>query len=436
MLNSKPEERSQPVRFTTLQEFLGLRRDILVLSLAMFAFSLGFQMTTRYISRYLSVLGAGAAIIGLYGSLSTLISAVYPYPGGILSDRIGSRQALTLFGVASTAGFGLWLAAPYLTFSIGPVVVPVWLWIFIGLFLVQSWKSLGLGATFALVKQEAERSTLATGFAQTETFRRVAFLLGPLIAAWILARPTGFLAGFRALLLIAAAAALGGTLVQYWLYDASEDTVGKRFVGIRQIIDDLRLLPRPLRPLLAADTIIRFSNQMVYVFVILVVTEVHRVQLTIWGFQLNPDAFFGVLLAVEMMVALLTMIPLSRLADRMGLKPVVLLGFFVYATFPLALINAPATPGWMLLLFAYSGLRFAGLPAHKALIVGPAAEKEGGRVVGSYYLVRNVVTIPAALTGGWLYGMSPVLAFTIATVVGLAGTLYFLLYGTELPAAD
>ena len=49
-------ERADP--FAAFRQFFALERDVLVLSLAMFAFSLGFQMTGRYMARYLGVLGA------------------------------------------------------------------------------------------------------------------------------------------------------------------------------------------------------------------------------------------------------------------------------------------------------------------------------------------------------------------------------------------
>ena len=80
-------------------------------------------------------------------------------------------------------------------------------------------------------------------------------------------------------------------------------------------------------------------------------------------------------------------------------------------------------------LFAFSGVRFAGLPAHKALIVGPAERDAGGRVTGSYYLVRNAVTIPSAAVGGALYALSPAVAFGTATAIGLAGVGVFVLTG-------
>ncbi|WP_336136560.1 MFS transporter [Natronomonas amylolytica] len=437
----------------TVRQVLALERDVLVLSVAMFAFSLGFQMTSRYVPRYMSVLGAGAVAIGLFGTFGNLISAVYPYPGGAVSDRIGSRFALTLFGLASTVGFLVWLFADaFGTVAVPPVgttvevlgykVVVGWLepavipvGIFLGLVFAQGWKSFGLGATFAIVKQAVEPDQLATGFATTETVRRTAFLLGPLLAAGVLT-VFAFETGFRVILAVAAAFGLGATVAQHLLYEAEEDSLGKSFEGVGTVVADLRSMPTELRPLLVADTFVRFANGMVYVFFVIVVTEFLAVgvSLPLVG-RLSPDAYFGVLLAVEMLVALLVMVPVSRLSRRVGLKPVVALGFAVYAVFPVLLINAPPSATVLALLFAFSGLRFAGLPAHKALIVGPAERGAGGRVTGSYYLVRNVVVVPSAAIGGAMYAFSPEGAFATATAVGVVGVLLFLVFGEDFEDA-
>ncbi|SNR53615.1 MFS transporter [Halorubrum vacuolatum] len=433
------------------RQFLSLERDVLVLSLAMFAFSLGFQMTNRYIPEYMAALGASAFVIGLFGTVGNIIGAVYPYPGGRLSDRIGSRLALTLFGLISTVGFAVWLVAPALgTVVVAGVTLEPWIWIFVGLFLAQAWKSFGLGATFAIVKQSVPPHRLARGFASTEVFRRTAFLIGPLIAAGVLYVVADFTVGFQYILAIGLAAGLVATVAQHVLYDASGDSLGKTFEGVRGIADDLRNLPAELRPLLIADTLVRFANGMVYVFFVIVITQYLAVSLDIGPISLSPAVLFGVLLAIEMLVALVSMPPAARLAERVGLKPVVASGFFVYAAFPVLLISVPAdtaaTAPLVIALFAFSGLRFAGLPAHKALIVGPAERDTGGRVSGSYYLVRNAVVIPSAALGGLIYGGfsvpgtaltfagSPPVAFTLASVIGLLGVGYFLLYGEEYDA--
>ncbi|WP_435144940.1 MFS transporter [Halobaculum sp. P14] len=437
----------RPSPLEPFRRFAALPGDVLVLSLAMFAFSLGFQTTGRYMPVYLEALGAGSLAVGLFKSVGDLISAVFPYPGGAVSDRIGSRSALTLFGLASTLGFLVWYAAGDLQgVAVGPTSLAVVL-LFAGLFLSQAWKSFGLGATFAVVKQSVEPSRLAAGFAATETFRRTAFLLGPLLAAAVLAA-YAFEAGFRVLLLVAAGAGLVGTVAQHVLYDASGDSIGKSFAGVETLREDLRRLPEPLRPLLVADTLVRFANGAVYAFFSLVVVNYFGVGVTlpVVG-RLPPASFLGVLLAVEMAVALVTMAPVARLSERVGLKPVVAFGFAVYAVFPALLISAPtdgvdaalplvgavklSAPAVLTVLFAFSGLRFAGLPAHKALIVGPAEAGSGGRVTGAYYLLRNVVVIPSGVIGGWLYGVRPALAFGVASAVGLVGVGYFLLRGKE-----
>ncbi len=429
------------------RQFFSFKRDVLVLSVAMFAFSLGFQMTSRYIPEYMSVLGASAFVIGLFGTVQNIIGAAYPYPGGALSDRMGSRYALTLFGLISSLGFVVWLVAPNLgAISLAGVTIEPWFWIFVGLFLAQAWKSFGLGATYAIVKQAVPPSKLARGFASTEVFRRTAFLVGPLIAAGVLWVFVDFQVGFQVILAIAVVFGVLATITQHYLYEAEDTQIGKEFEGVGEVVEDLRNLPPEMRPLLVADTLVRFANGMVYVFFVIVIVQFLEVGLDLGVVTLEPAVFFGVLLAVEMLIALVSMPIAAKVAESVGLKPVVALGFSVYAIFPVLLINAPDNALVVTLLFAYSGLRFAGLPAHKALIVGPAERDTGGRVSGSYYLLRNTIVIPSAALGGLIYGGfsvpttalaydgSPVLAFTIATAIGLVGTVYFVLFGREFEA--
>ena len=435
----------------TIRQFLALERDVLVLSLAMFAFSLGFQMTSRFLPKYMVELGATGLVVGIFGTFGNVISAVYPYPGGAVSDKLGSRSALTAFGLISTIGFLVWLVAPSLgAVSLLGVTIEPWLWMFVGLVLAQAWKSFGLGATFAVVKQATDPSRLAAGFASTETVRRTAFLIGPVVAALLLGLHPEFTVSFRYVLAVAVVFGALGTLAQHLLYDASDDTFGDSFAGVAQIHQDVREMPGPLRPLLVGDTLVRFANGMVYVFFVLVVTDVFQVgldtTLALGGFaydlSLSPQAFFGYLLGVEMLVALLIMAPAAKAAERVGLKPVVAVGFTVYAVFPVVLIFAPRLAGSVLPLsavlvavFAFSGLRFAGLPSHKALIVGPAEQGAGGRVTGTYYLLRNVAVIPSAAVGGALWDfVSPAAAFSLAAAVGLLGTGYFLVFGEEFRA--
>ena len=63
--------------------------------------------------------------------------------------------------------------------------------------------SFGLGATFAVVKQATDPSRLAAGFASTETFRRTAFLIGPVFAAVLIGFHPDFTVSFQYVLAVA-----------------------------------------------------------------------------------------------------------------------------------------------------------------------------------------------------------------------------------------
>lgn len=250
-----------------LRQFVVLRRDVLVLSLAMFAFSLGFQMTSRYLPEYMRVLGASGFVVGLYGTIGNVIGAVYPYPGGAVSDRLGSCYAVTAFGLLSTLGFAVWLVAPTIgTVTVAGVALEPRLWVFLGLFLAQAWESLGLGVTFTVVKQATEPSRLAAGFGSTETVRRTAFPIGPVFTAVLIGLHPEFAVSFRYVLAVGVVFGAAGTVVQHLLYDAGEDTVGDSFDGLGQIRRDTEAMPAELCPLLVADTLVRVANGMVYFF--------------------------------------------------------------------------------------------------------------------------------------------------------------------------
>lgn len=77
--------------------------------------------------------------------------------------------------------------------------------------------------------------------------------------------------------------------------------------------------------------------------------------------------------------------------------------------------------------FVIGGLREIGEPARKAMIVDFAREDVRARSVGLYYLVRSFSITPVAAIGGLLWQTSPQIPFVTAGLIGLAGTLVFVL---------
>jgi hypothetical protein len=84
------------------------------------------------------------------------------------------------------------------------------------------------------------------------------------------------------------------------------------------------------------------------------------------------------------------------------------------------------------LAFIIRGLKEFGEPTRKALIMdlAPADQKAG--MFGLYYLLRDVIVSLAAFSAGWLWNISPQANFLTAFGFGLAGTLFFAIFGQDV----
>ena len=71
----------------TLRDSLGLERNVVAASAAVFLFSTGEELWKKFLPKYLESLGAGTVVIGLFGTVKDFFDAIYQYPGGWLADR-------------------------------------------------------------------------------------------------------------------------------------------------------------------------------------------------------------------------------------------------------------------------------------------------------------------------------------------------------------
>jgi MFS family permease len=174
----------------------GLERRVGALAAGLFVYGFGEELWFRYLPEYLRVLGASAFAVGLFGTAKDLLDAAYAYPGGVLSDRLGTRRSLLLFGGLTAAGFAVYLFWP----SVAGV--------FLGLLLVMCWQSLGLPATFALIGEELQSGRRIVGFTVQAVLKRVPIVLAPPLGGLLLEKlgmREGMRAGFAAAILLSVA---------------------------------------------------------------------------------------------------------------------------------------------------------------------------------------------------------------------------------------
>src|SRR2546430_12329349 len=158
---------------------LGLERNIVAVSMAMFLLALGENLWKRFRTKYLEILGAPIAGIGLFGTCEDFLDGVYQYPGGWIGDRYGRRRALLLFVALAMIGYGLyWLA-------------PSWPFVFAGLLFVMAWSSMASPPLFALVGDAPPPDRPAPGFTVQSILQRAPIAVGPPLGGPVLARHRG-----------------------------------------------------------------------------------------------------------------------------------------------------------------------------------------------------------------------------------------------------
>jgi MFS family permease len=390
-----------PASLARLRTSLGLERNVAVMLAAFLALGMGEELWSRFIPKYLELLGAGAWGVAVYGTLKDFLDAVYPYPGGWLADRLGRRTALVLFAVLAIGGYLIYMAAP------------IWGWILAGTVLVMAWSSLTLPAIFAVIGDHLPPARRAMGFGVQSVLKRVPIILAPPLGGALIAS-FGFAGGIRAGLAVTVLLALLGIAIlrRAWVEAPPPPPVADRLGDLWRGMD------RGLKRLLAADILARWAEGIPKFFILLFFIDV------LGGTAVE----FGSLTSLQMIAAALVYIPIARLADRLNRKPFVLLTFAFFALFPLALATARGA-FWLTAAFVVAGLRETGEPARKALIVDLAAAGARGRAVGLYYLLRGLAVFPAPLAGGWLWTLDRRLPFYVAFAVGVAGFLVHARWG-------
>jgi MFS family permease len=375
--------------------YLGLERNVVVVSAVVFLLGFGEELWKRYLPKYLEALGAGVGAIGLFGTAKDFFDAVYQYPGGWLADRVGRRRAFLAFIALASVGYLVYL------------VSPSWPYVFLGLALSMAWHSMASPAVFAVIGDALPRERRAMGFTLQSMLKRVPMAVAPLAGGALIAW-AGVVSGVRAgLLIMLALAGVGAALT---LAIDLPVVIGEP-ANIRGV---WRSFHGALKRLLVSDIIIRTCEGMAEIFIILYVTNVTGISL--------PQ--YGVLFAVQMVTAILVYIPAAKVADRVGRKPFVIATFVCFALFPVAVVLAQSFPA-LVIAFVVGGLREIGEPSRKAMIVDFAEPHLRARTVGLYYLVRSLTITPAAAVGGLLWKVEPQAPFITAGIIGIIGTIVF-----------
>jgi MFS family permease len=380
-------------------DFFGFKRNIVILLVAIFVIGAGEELWMRFVPKYLQAVGATVFVIGLYDALRTLLAAIYAYPGGVLADVWGHRRAFLAFNLISIVGYALVLFIPH------------WGAVIAGMFLFLSWTCFSLPATFSLVGATLAASRHSMGVGIQSVIKRLPIMIAP-VCGGILIDRFGIIVGVRIALLISIVLSALTILVQCQLREEPKQAVAtnERWSFWRSLGE----FNPSMRRLLLSDILVRFCERIPYAWVVIFAMDYIGVS----------AKGIGILTAVEMLAAILCIIPASHFADRHRREPFVIVTFIMFTLFPIGLLLARSFPA-LVIAFMIRGFKEFGDTSRKALIIGYCQPQHCGQMVGTYYLVRDLIVSVGAILGAFLWKLGPALNFLGAAALGLAGTIFY-----------
>src|SRR5947207_7117496 len=395
-------------------EFFGLKRNLVILLIAILVIGTGEELWMRFVPKYLQTLGAGVFVIGLYDGLRTLLAAIYAYPGGVVVDRWGHRRAFLAFNILSIVGYTLVL------------VIPHWGAVIAGMFLFLSWTCFSLPATLSLIGATLAPERHSMGVGLQMVIRRLPIMIAPLFGGILIDR-FGVVPGVRIALIVSILLSAATIFVQRQLRDEQSGRArppGAPAPERWNFFQSLRGFNAPMRSLLLSDILVRFCERIPFAWVVIFAMD----YIGMTGKQI------GMLTAVEMLAATLCIIPTSYFADKSRREPFVIATFIMFTLFPVSLLVSRSF-SILLVAFAIRGLKEFGDTSRKALIIGYSDPERRGQMVGRYYLVRDMIVSTGAIVGAHLCQLWQRLNLLAAALFGLIGTIIYIRHVREARAA-
>jgi MFS family permease len=398
-------------RTKRVSDFLGLTKSTAGLLFMVVLVGMGERMAERFLPIYLLALGGGVISIGLLNGMDNFLSAIYAFPGGYLSERIGTKRALLLFNCMAMTGF------------LVVILIPAWQAVLIGAIFFLAWSAISLPATMGLIAKVLPTNKRTMGVTMHSLVRRFPMALGPILGGLCIGI-WGVNNGVRVAFSVAFVLSIIAVLLQQKLIEDDSSKKPDDECVLQPEKNPFKLfqsMDASLRRLLVSDILIRFCEQIPYAFVV------------VWCMQvIEVSAFqFGILTSIEMATAVLVYIPVAHLADKSTKKPFVVVTFIFFTFFPLVLIFCRSFL-WLIPAFVLRGLKEFGEPTRKALILDLAPENCKAGMYGLYYLIRDVCVSVAAFGGAFLWLISPTTNFMVAFLFGVAGTIGFARFGTDV----
>ncbi len=378
-----------------------ITRTILVLSFVSLFTDIASEMLYPVMPIFLKSIGFSVLLIGILEGLAEATAGLSKGYFGKLSDLSGKRLPFVRFGYLLSA-----ISKPMMAAFVFP------LWIFLARTVDRLGKGIRTGARDAILSAEATPETKGRVFGFHRGMDTLGAVLGPALALvflWVWPQQ------YRALFLLAF---IPGMIAIAFTFVLKEKTQEKKTdvkrISIFEFLKYWKTSPALYRKLTAGLLVFTLVNSS-DVFLLLRIKES----------GIDDRMVIGIYIFYNLVYALASY-PMGMLADRLGLKRVLVTGFVIFAVVYTGFALNAGIPGFMALFFLYGIYAAATEGISRAWITNISDKAETATAIGTYTALQSICILIASSLAGliWLkFGATATFALSAAVTLLVAGYL-------------
>ncbi|MCX8033258.1 MAG: MFS transporter [Thermoleophilia bacterium] len=379
---------------TNRRKIWGLDPNVFFAGVASFLMDVSTEMVYSLVPVFLSsVLGVNKSLIGVIEGIAETTASLLKMFAGWLSDKLGRRKPLMIFGYGVST-----LSRPLLALA------GSWGMVLGARFVDRFGKGVRTAPRDAIVADSCEKHELGRSFGFHRAMDQFGAVVGPGIAFLVLAvRPEGYRTVFWISLI---PGVLCVTVIALFIRERRKRAGAVATTGATEMpvvaaaAGAENSSPAPAR----GRRLPRFLLAYLVVMGIFSLGNSSDAFLILRGRDLGvATAMIPVLYLVFNLVYAAFSIPAGLLADRIGRRRVALLGFALFAgAYAWMAVAGSQAAAWG--VFALYGLYMGVADGNsRAFLAELAAEEHKGTAFGAFHMVVGLTALPASVIAGLLY---------------------------------